>query len=829
MSGRTRLAVCAAVATLAAACALLPLVDPATWILQAAFLLAVQTGAGAAARRVPLARTLTVAAQAAVTLLLLTLFFAREQALAGFLPGPDVFLRFGELLRTGAEDVGQYAIPAPLTDGIRLMLVGGVVLIGLAVDALAVTFRSAAPAGLPLLALYSVAAGLSDGGAGWLWFLLAAVGYLVLLLAEGRDRLAQWGRVFSGAPRTPAEKPAGGTAAPLRTGRRIGVVALGIALVVPLGLPSLDGGLLDGAGAGVGTGSGGGGTISAVNPLVSLRDSLNVDEDREVMSYRTNSEETQDLYLRIVSLDDFDGTAWKPAVRRIKDVPESFPTPPGLAGDVRRTEIRTNIAAANWYAQDWLPMPYPASRVDIDGQWRYEEVGRTLVGDHGQNTRGARYTVDSLVVRPTAAQLADAPEAPADLRREFTQVPESLPGVVAQTAREVTEGAANDYERAVDLQDWFSVDGGFTYDTQVQVGSGSAAIARFLRDKEGFCVHFSFSMAAMARTLGIPARVAVGFTPGSAQADGTMSVGLRDAHAWPELYFEGVGWTRFEPTPTRGTTPEYTRPQSSGTTVPDPAVPSEEESAEPSAAPSADESCSVAQRRLNEPCGSQSPEAAVGATDDGPPWFRIALWSAAGLLALVVLLLPLLWRTRVRAVRLGAYGRGAQGAAGPVTAASPQAAAAARDRGARETAGRALATWQEVTDTAWDHGILPDESLTPRVAAARIARAGRLDEAASASLHRVVTALEQSLYAPRPRPQAGLADDVRRVTGSLRAAAGCGTRLRALLLPRSSVRVVWAVADRWAALRARVITRWAALRHRSSRGGAGTTETTPTA
>ncbi len=60
--------------------------------------------------------------------------------------------------------------------------------------------------------------------------------------------------------------------------------------------------------------------------------------------------------------------------------------------------------------------------------------------------------------------------------------------------------------------------GGFRYDTEVQVGSGSDAIARFLRDKEGFCVHFSFAMAAMARTLGIPARVAVGFTPGTAAA-----------------------------------------------------------------------------------------------------------------------------------------------------------------------------------------------------------------------------------------------------------------------------------------------------------------------
>ncbi|MER5226941.1 transglutaminase TgpA family protein [Streptomyces flaveus] len=800
MSGRARLALCAAAATLMAASALLPLVTPATWLLQAAFLLAVQTGVGAAARRVPLARPLTIAAQALVSLMLLTLMFAREQAIVGIIPGPEVFQHFGVLLQTGGEDVGRYAIPAPLSDGIRLMMVGGVLVIGLAVDALAVTLRSAAPAGLPLLALYSVAAGLSDGGAGWLWFLLAAAGYLLLLLAEGRDRLSQWGRVFGGAPRTPGPDPSPGAVAPIRTGRRIGAVALGIALVVPLGLPSLDGGLLDGTGTGVGSGSGGGGTISAVNPLVSLRDSLNVDEDRQVMSYNTNSEETQDLYLRIVSLDEFDGTAWKPSKRSITDVPETFQTPPGLGDEVQRTEVETNIAAADWYAQDWLPMPYPASQVDISGKWRYEPVGRTLVGDHGQTTRGLEYSVKSLIVQPTAKQLADAQEPPGWLRREFTDVPESLPPMVYDTARQVTAGASNDYERAVKLQDWFALEGGFVYDTEVQVGSGSQAIERFLRDKEGFCVHFSFAMASMARTLGIPARVAVGFTPGSPQSDGTMSVGLRDAHAWPELYFEGVGWTRFEPTPNRGTVPEYTRTTTPGTTLPEPGTSQEVAPRPSSAAPSTSESCTAEQRRLQEPCGSESPEAAITATDDGPPWPQILLWVLGGLAVLAIPLLPMMWRTRVRTVRLGTHGR-------------TEADAAAHT----------LAAWHEVTDTAWDFGIAPDESQTPRKAAARIVRLGHLDPATATSVHRIADAVEQVLYAPRPRPTPGLADDVRRMTDGLRATVSSGTRLRALLAPRSAVRVMWTASESWASLKSRVlksraVARWTTLVRRPSAG-----------
>ncbi|MEV0693344.1 DUF3488 and transglutaminase-like domain-containing protein [Streptomyces sp. NPDC050388] len=783
MSGRLRLTLASWAATLLAACALLPLVKPASWIVQAAFLLAVQSGAGALARRVPLARPLTVAVQALVALVLLTLVFAREHAFAGLVPGPDAFRFFAELLEQGGTDVGRYAIPAPLSDGIRLMLIGGVLLIGLLVDTLAVTFRSAAPAGLPLLALYSVAAGLSDdGGDGWLWFLLAAVGYLTLLLAEGRDRLSQWGRVFGGAARGPATESTGASA-PVRTGRRIGLLAVGIALVAPLALPTMNGGLLDPAGSGVGSGSGGGGTISAVNPLVSLRDSLNVDEDRQVMSVRTEMEDVSDLYLRIVSLDDFDGTTWKPSKRSITTVPDgAFPTPAGLGPDVERAEISTTVSTADWYGQDWLPMPYPPSGVDIRGNWRYEPVGMTLVGDHGQKTRGLTYGVRSLDIRPTAEQLADASAPPAALKRDYTELPDSLPTLVSRTARQVTEGATNDYDRAVRLQEYFASTGGFKYDTEVAVGSGSQAIARFLRDKEGFCVHFSFAMASMARSLDIPARVAVGFAPGTPQANGSVSVGLRDAHAWPELYFEGVGWTRFEPTPTRGSVPSYTVPDTSDSTVPDPAQPSEAASSEPSAAPSSREGCTLEQRRLDGGCESEAPSAALPTDGDGPRWYTVLAWASAGLAVLVLPLAPMLWRLRTRAVRLGAHGRSEAGATAHV-----------------------LAVWDELTDTAWDFGVSPDESLTPRKAAARIVRLGRLDLDAAASVHRVADAVEQVLYAPRPGPAVGPTDDVRRVTAGLRSMAGRGTRLRALFAPRSTVRVVWAVSARWAGVRERAL------------------------
>ncbi|MYX94014.1 DUF4129 domain-containing protein, partial [Streptomyces sp. SID486] len=150
----------------------------------------------------------------------------------------------------------------------------------------------------------------------------------------------------------------------------------------------------------------------------------------------------------------------------------------------------------------------------------------------------------------------------------------------------------------------------------------------------------------------------------------------------------------------------------------------------------------------------------------------------------------------VRARRLGGHGRTAQGAA-----------------------EHALAAWEELADSAWDHGITPDGSLTPRKAAERIVRLGRLDPAAGAAVHRVADAVEQVLFAPRPQPTAGAAQDVRRVIEGLRAPVSTGTRLRALLLPRSSVRVLWAVSARWSALRARAAAVRPALRRPSGQRG----------
>jgi transglutaminase-like putative cysteine protease len=806
MSGRARLTVCAAAASMMAAAALLPLTERNGWIFQALLCVCLQAGIGAGARRVPLARPLTVAAQALVSLVVLSMMFASEQALGGVLPGPAALTALGHRVQDGLTDVGNFAIPAPVTPGIRMLLVGGVVAIALTVDAIAVTYDSAAPAGLPLLALYSIAAGLADGGSPRVFFVIAASGYLLLLLAEGRDRLSRWGRVFGGSPSPggwaggPASAGGGDTAtAPVRTGRRIGVMALGVALIVPAMLPSLGGGLLDTTRTGSGTGGGGGRGNGSVNLVAALQDNLNQPENSEVLRYRTNAGDLGGMYMRIAALDKFDGKQWSPSNRDTDEIPAELPRPQGLGADVEYTPVSTRAEADGAYTQGLLPMPYPALAVRATGNWKFQPEGRMIIGEGGQTAAGVSYTVTSMELRPSSAQLASAPPATGRIAEEYTKVPGSLPPVVAETARTVTRGARSDYERALMLQRYFT-SGQFVYNTQATSGTGAEAIARFLQTKEGFCVHFAFTMAAMARTLDIPARVAVGFTPGTQGADGTMSVGLKDAHAWPEVYFEGIGWTRFEPTPYRGTAPAYTQTVTpGGSDLPSRGAP-HGATTSPTAAPSKSASCAPENRQPGD-CGETAVAGDGGS--GGGLGLRLPLIVLAAMLTLLLPMTPLLWRTRLRARRLSpAPGGAAGGTSVPSTAPGP-AGGPPLSPTARSTV---LLAWREVVDTGWDYGVLPDDSETPRRAMARMVQDGRLTGNAATAAAALATAVEETLYAAAPRPAPRIAAHVQTVRTGLHTAAPRATRLRALFLPRSAVRLLWSFSTRWTALTLRAAT-----------------------
>jgi transglutaminase-like putative cysteine protease len=224
---------------------------------------------------------------------------------------------------------------------------------------------------------------------------------------------------------------------------------------------------------------------------------------------------------------------------------------------------------------------------NLNGTWRYHEPSRTFFSP-SKNTRGSNYTVQAVVPTPQGASVSESRAYPTDVRAQAVLSPAAADPLVRRTALSVTRDADSPWEQAVALERYFSRTGGFVYDLNVPPGSSRDAMRRFLTNKIGYCEQYAGAMAAMARSLGLPARVVVGYTTGS-RRDGYWSITNLDAHAWPEIYFVDAGWVRFEPTP-----------PSAGEGVRQPEY-SAETAAEPTVEPSADVSAGAVPTPFSDP------------------------------------------------------------------------------------------------------------------------------------------------------------------------------------------------------------------------------------
>ncbi|MEN3340948.1 MAG: protein-glutamine gamma-glutamyltransferase [Actinomycetota bacterium] len=119
-----------------------------------------------------------------------------------------------------------------------------------------------------------------------------------------------------------------------------------------------------------------------------------------------------------------------------------------------------------------------------------------------------------------------------------------------RTAFAVARGARSPYAAAVSLESWFRSRGGFTYTNQPAVFAPAPLVGFVVQTRAGYCQYFAGAMALMLRYLGVPARVAVGFSSGTYDPQrGVWTVTDHDAHAWVEAWFRGYGWLPFDPTP----------------------------------------------------------------------------------------------------------------------------------------------------------------------------------------------------------------------------------------------------------------------------------------
>jgi transglutaminase-like putative cysteine protease len=771
MSGQQRLSLTGAVATGATALSLHTVFAGGGWFFPIIGAVALVFATTSAARGARLPSMLHPIAAGIVVLLWITFLDARDVAVAGFIPGPGAFRELGSVTRTGLHDVHRLATPVPTHRGVVLLAIVGVAAVALVVDLLVVQFRRSALAGLPLLGLFTTCAGVGRHGAGIFSYVVSAAAFLWLLFVDSREQVNRWGTSVSNEPRrrrsvwsesTP--DPAGGSTA-TALGRRIGGAAIGLGVVVPLVIPGLHTGIDRHTIGGTGPG---GSSVITVNPIVSVASDLRASTAVPVLRYRSST--SAPGYLRLTSLDDFDGSTFsQPALTAKPNSRVDGPVPgtSAPAPTQGNPAITTTIDVSNLRVH-WLPVTSEPASVKVDGEWLYDAPTGTIFSAK-DSTADQSYTMTSVPLDPSPSQLAAAgPPGPAEAD-ELT-LPESLSPAVKQLAHTITKGATTPYSDAVKIQAYLADSNTYTYDTSVSANPGANSLEDFLlTTKRGFCQQFSASMAVLARIMGIPARVAVGFTAGTKQKDGSYLVTTRDAHAWPELWFQGIGWVPFEPTPRgdgQAVSPTYAVPTAADLGKGPADITRANQKPNGTDIPGAKNGPGN-ERRTATSGSAGSTLAGAGRHHHGltTSWVDLVL-----LLIALLIVLP-------GSVRLGWRW--------------------ARRRRMTRPERAAEAAWAELRSVALDLHAPWDDMDSPRRAAAGVARVLPRDRPMGEALSRVALAEEQARYARDPQaPPQELWSDVDLVAGSLRSRLPPIQRARYRMLPRSVLITVRPVAAR---------------------------------
>ncbi len=435
-----------------------------------------------------------------------------------------------------------------------------------------------------------------------------------------------------------------------------------------------------------------------------LRSDLGDRPDRTVLTYRTEVVELGPL--RTSTVVDFDGRRWSASpsggLRPTDSIlwPESTDAVPSGRVDIQITDLD----------QTTLPIPLDPRSVSAGPAWVYDAANDVVVGQ-GASSAGLAYSLE-VARRDLSAETlrADRPH-PSVPGSPETELVGSHTQQITDLARSVAGEAGTAYDEAVALQSWFRDASRFTYATDLAPARSDDAVWDFLQDRRGYCVQFATAMTLMARSLGIPARVGVGFLPGERGTDGIWRVSAQRAHAWPELWFADAGWVRFEPTPAEqtGPVPVYADPNAPSPSEPEPEIPLATATPGPSASPSS--------------AASAPPTTASGSGTDG----SLAPLVAAGIALLAVAM----------------------------------AAVVARRRRPETTPERAWSRLRSATadSMAWSDATTPRQSaeiLRRHLRqAAEAAPTGSAEEAraqaASAAVVGLLAVVEAERYAPRPR------------------------------------------------------------------------------
>ena len=346
-------------------------------------------------------------------------------------------------------------------------------------------------------------------------------------------------------------EPAGGRGpgATLRLGALAGTAAVLVGVIFGPLLPGAgDPGLVD-----VTSLDDGPDTRVVVSPLVEVQAKIVQQAQFELFAVQVARGDNN--YWRLMSLDEFDGDLWKASSNF---EPADGPVESDLDASVPTRQVVQTVNTTPNLGNIYLPLAFELSEVIDDGgiDLEYEVDSASLVvtrESYADSLDGFTYTIESKVpvVEPPRLRSATTESLGSGFLDHYTDLPGSMPESVVDEARRITAGATNDYDRALALQNHLRT---FTYNINVALEHDVDNMETFLFDvQEGYCEQFANAFAAMARSLGLPTRLAVGFTWGDwSDARGEYVVRGEHAHAWPEVYFAGTGWVPFEPTPGRG-------------------------------------------------------------------------------------------------------------------------------------------------------------------------------------------------------------------------------------------------------------------------------------
>ena len=783
MTGRRRLGLVAASATLLAAAPLAVIFDTWVWLMQC--ILAVGLTAGAAV----LTRTLRFPgwgqglAQAVTLLLVLTWMFPSGEEFLALIPGPETFQHFGQLFTQAGEDTRNYGVPVPDRDALQFITVLGVGGCAIAVDVMTVLMRKPALAGLPMLAIYSVPVAIFVESVPVVPFIVGAVGFLWLLVADNVDRVRRFGRRFTGDGRdVDVWEPSPLAAA----GRRLAVIGVAAAILLPVIVPGLNTGLLSrltqvGTGAGGGFGGGGNGKV---NLFSSLSGSLSQSETKDMIQVTTNEEDP--FYLRLAVADVASAAGFANRSPAGQPVTRPLPNP----REIQRSGVQYAQYNAKVKILD-LTMAYapvysvPVTTEDLGSSWNFDP-STTVVYSNRQTTRGREYSFNYVRARYSPAALRRAEPVTDNTLKALTTVPDDA--IVDPLVERLTRNAATEYDKVMALYNYFSKDNDFTYSLQTQSsanGPSSSDIASFLENKAGYCQQYASALAWMVRAAGIPARVAFGFTRGGDRDGNTWTITNRNAHAWTEVFFEGFGWVPFDATPTSGVVGSSRSDWAPDVDAPDPEASSSTAPVAPNASSSAG------------PTGAERPDrdfndpglaAGGGSGSSGASTTALLIVGIAALI-IALLLVPALRRSLTRRRRHAATVKARQPAVASATGA-PDITVTAETTQARADAH---AAWDELIDTMIDYRVPIDPTETPRVTAQRLIREAELDTQPADSATLLGRAEERARYARRPLQGGELNEALTHVRKGMSRSAPRRTRLVATLMP-PSVMLRWRIA-----------------------------------